>query len=64
MLVLEETVVPEKEFKDVLEQAKYYRNTVFKEMEETRVIADEIESLVGAKYWPYPTYGDLLFSVV
>ncbi len=64
MLVLEETVVPEKEFKDVLDQAKYYRNTVFKEMEETRVIADEIESLVGAKYWPYPTYGDLLFSVV
>lgn len=64
MLVLEETVVPEKEFKDVLEQAKYYRNTVFAEMEATRVIADEIESLVGAKYWPYPTYGDLLFSVI
>ncbi len=64
MLVLEETVVPEKEFKDVLEQAKYYRNTVFAEMEATRIIADEIESLVGAKYWPYPTYGDLLFSVM
>ncbi|MBW7572508.1 glutamine synthetase III family protein [Caproiciproducens faecalis] len=63
-LVLEDSVVPEKEFKDVLEQAKFYRNTVFVQMEETRVVADEIESLVGEKYWPYPTYGDLLFSVV
>ena len=33
-------------------------------MEETRKTADAIEALVGSKYWPYPTYGELLFSVV
>ena len=49
---------------DSLETARYYRNTVFALMEETRRPADEIESLVGSAYWPYPTYGELLFSVV
>ena len=49
---------------ETFEVAKYYRNTVFAQMEKTRKPADEIESLVGSKYWPYPTYGDLLFSVV
>ncbi len=64
METLSESVADDKEFADVLEEAKYYRNTVFAQMEDTRATADEIESLVGAKYWPYPTYGDLLFSVV
>ena len=49
---------------DVLETAKYYRSTVFTLMEETRKPADQIETLVSSKYWPYPTYGQLLFSVV
>jgi glutamine synthetase len=44
--------------------AFYYRDTVFKQMEITRKPADFIESLVGSKYWPYPTYGDLIFSVI
>lgn len=61
---LEDAVESEKEFKDVLEEAQYYRKTVFTEMQGTRIPADEIESLVGEKYWPYPTYGDLLFSVL
>ena len=49
---------------DSLAAAKYYRGTVFPLMEEIRKPADEIESLVGSRYWPYPTYGELLFSVV
>lgn len=61
---LEADVTEQKEFKDVLDEAKYYRNTVFTQMEDTRTTADAIESLVGEKYWPYPTYGELLFSVV
>lgn len=46
------------------EQAKYARNTLFAQMEKTRKVADQIEPLVGKAYWPYPTYGDMLFSVV
>lgn len=48
---------------DNLAEAKYIRSVVFEDMEATRKTADEIESLVGSKYWPYPTYGDILFSV-
>ncbi|MGE5328668.1 MAG: hypothetical protein ACM3KR_04075 [Deltaproteobacteria bacterium] len=40
-----------------------FRDVIFLGMQELRAIADEIESLVGEKYWPYPTYGQLLFSV-
>ena len=49
---------------DTLAIARYYRETVFSQMETTRKPADKLESLVGSKYWPYPTYGELLFSVV
>lgn len=64
MEVLEKAITEQPAFGDLLEEAKYYRNTVFASMEDTRTTADEIESLVGEKYWPYPTYGKLLFSVV
>ncbi len=32
-------------------------------MEDIRKIADEIEVNVSAKYWPFPTYGELLYGV-
>jgi len=61
---LSDMVEPEKEFDCIIEEAKFYRSVLSEQMESTRTIADGIESLVGAKYWPYPTYGDLLFSVI
>jgi glutamine synthetase len=42
-------------------EAEYYRNVVIPAMEELRIVADELETLVGTKYWPYPTYGEILF---
>jgi glutamine synthetase len=48
---------------DATDCAFYYRETVFPAMQDLRESADEIEMLVGEKYWPYPTYGELLFSV-
>ena len=32
-------------------------------MQELRSVADEMETLVGDKYWPFPTYTDLLYRV-
>ena len=61
---LDAAVNTDKAFADTYAEASYYRNTVFALMEETRKTADAIEALVGSKYWPYPTYGELLFSVV
>ena len=46
-----------------LEQACFYRDTVLTEMNKLRQVADELETLCSAEYWPYPSYGDLLFSV-
>lgn len=43
--------------------ARYYKDTVFAAMNELRIVADELETLTAAAYWPYPSYGDLLFSV-
>nr|MDD6336562.1 glutamine synthetase type III [bacterium] len=45
------------------QQADFYRAQVFTAMQEMRAIADEIETMVGQDYWPYPTYGELLFYV-
>lgn len=45
------------------EHAKYYKEAVLSEMQELRATADELETLVGSKYWPFPTYSDLLYSV-
>ena len=45
------------------EAADSYRDVVIPAMASLRAVADEIETLVGEKYWPYPTYGRMLFSV-
>ncbi|WP_148603226.1 glutamine synthetase type III, partial [Acetobacterium tundrae] len=44
-------------------EATYYCDQVIPAMEELRKFADELESLVGKKYWPYPNYEDILFYV-
>ena len=43
--------------------AMYYKDHVFTAMQELRAVADELEGLTAKRYWPYPTYGDMLFSV-
>jgi glutamine synthetase len=32
-------------------------------MAELRVVCDEAETVTAEKYWPFPTYSDLLFGV-
>ena len=61
--VLENAAAKAKELADIKAQADFYRDSVIPAMNELRAPADEIESLVGEKYWPYPTYGALLFYV-
>ncbi len=43
--------------------ANYCRDVIIPAMSALRRVADEIETLVGEKYWPYPTYGRMLFAV-
>ena len=60
---LEDALLEIKNFSDSLEQAKLYRDTVFSAMNELRIVIDEMETHTAASYWPYPSYGELLFSV-
>ncbi len=43
--------------------ANYFRDVVLPRMDALRKPADEMEALCGEKYWPYPTYEQLLFYV-
>lgn len=48
---------------NALENAVYVKDVILVKMNEARRVADELETLVGEKYWPYPTYGELLFKI-
>lgn len=48
---------------DIVKLSRGYRDMVFDDMERLRAVVDKAETLTGAEYWPYPTYGDLMFSV-
>ena len=41
--------------------ARYYHDTVIPGMNAIRSAADALETMTEKKYWPYPTYSDLLF---
>ena len=52
-----------KSISDSLEQAKYCREKVFTLMNELRAVGDAMEKKTSAEYWPYPSYGEILFGV-
>ena len=43
--------------------AMFYRESVFAAMGELRAAADELEVITPKELWPFPSYGDLLYSV-
>ena len=45
------------------ETARYFRDVIFRDMAELRRVEDKLERLVSRDYWPFPVYGDILFSV-
>ncbi len=52
-----------KEYPKEDECAKYYSTIVLNSMNELRAVADELEVLTAKTYWPFPSYGDMLFSI-
>ena len=48
---------------DAAAQAKAYRDSVKTTMDALRVPADKLEMIVDKEFWPFPSYGDLLFEV-
>ena len=60
---LDTTLIRLKAIPDITDAAYVIRDVVLKKMAELRVVCDEAESITADKYWPFPTYGDLLFGV-
>ena len=60
---LEYAVRDVKNISDSLALARYYKDVVFAAMNELRIVVDELETHCAAEFWPYPSYGELLFSV-
>ena len=48
---------------DVTEGANFIRDEMLSRMTMLRSAADEAETLTAESAWPFPTYGDLMFSV-
>ena len=48
---------------DMTKAACFIRDEMLQKMAELRVACDEAETLTAEKYWPFPTYDKLLFSV-
>jgi len=53
----------EKHSDSILSLAQYSCDHIFAAMEALREVSDEMEMCTASKYWPYPSYGELLFSV-
>ena len=51
------------DIKSAQEKAYFYHDTVLKNMNEVRRIADTMEVHTAKEFWPFPSYGDLLFSI-
>ena len=60
---LETALIELQDVKDIVAQSYQIRDTVLTRMQELRIACDEAETVTAKKYWPFPTYGDLLFSV-
>lgn len=58
---LEKAVSDSKAIDDVTKQAESYREKVIPAMMELRKPTDELETIVDADIWPFPSYAEMLF---
>ena len=60
---LEDALLSLDNAEDIGAESGMIRDTLLLKMSELRVACDEAETLTAKSYWPFPTYGDLLFGV-
>ena len=51
------------DFDNIMETSEAMRDEILPAMENLRKYVDEAEMLTSERYWPFPSYGKLLFSV-
>ena len=60
---LDKAVIKLSDASDVEEEGYMIRDELLPKMNEVRVACDEAEVITAEKFWPFPTYGDLIFGV-
>ncbi|MCR5195109.1 MAG: glutamine synthetase III [Pseudobutyrivibrio sp.] len=60
---LEADIEKAKDLSDTYDLAKFHHDVIFADMNEVREVVDELETVVPSDIWPYPTYGEILYSV-
>ena len=60
---LENSLIKLGDAEDVVKESEMISEEILPEMSELRIPCDQAELLTAKNYWPFPTYGDILFSV-
>ena len=60
---LEETLGMLKQSSDIFTSSEYVRDEILPAMDNLRKYVDEAEMLTSQRDWPFPSYGQILFSV-
>ena len=48
---------------DLVALADFFKDEIRSDMDRLRSACDKLETETSAEYWPFPTYGELLFAV-
>ena len=60
---LEMSMIDALECADNTQLAQFSKNSILTAMTELRILVDELETKTDSSFWPYPSYGEILFSV-
>ncbi|NCA92567.1 glutamine synthetase type III [bacterium] len=60
---LEKAIINHNSINDITKLGFYYKSTVFSAMTDLRITVDELETITDSAIWPYPYYGEILYSV-
>ena len=60
---LEEDLQLAKKESDIQKLSQFFANTVLQHMEALRESADKAEHFMPKKYWPFPSYSELLYKI-
>ncbi len=60
---LDNALIEANVIEEIGSSAEYYNKKILPLMKEIRIAADTLETMTASRSWPFPVYGELLFSV-
>ncbi|MBR3620490.1 MAG: glutamine synthetase type III, partial [Clostridia bacterium] len=62
-LSLDDKLGTAKDVKNIKDKAEVYKTAIISLMDKIRKLVDEAERITASEFWPYPSYGKMLFSI-